>query len=256
MYNKRTMKYEYIKNFEVKYCETDFKDELKLSTVLSYMEEVACLSADELGFGYEYIKSKGHAFVVSNIHCEFVSPIKLGERVRVSTWPTPPSYVIFGREYRFWAENTIRINASSRWCLLDVETGKILQSKVIDNQDYSTYNTDKVMENVQWKIPTFQIDQAELRYSFKVASADYDHNMHVNNTHYADYCINCFSVAELAEKTLKSFSITYVKQCYEGETLRFYRKNEKETYFVQGVNEKDEIVMQAKLVFAENGVGA
>ncbi len=247
------MKYEHTKKFEVKYCETDFKDELKLSTVLSFMEEVACLSADELGFGYEYIKGRGFAFVVSNICCEFITPINLGQVITAKTWPLPPSYVIFGREYRFLSEEGAPlVNASSRWCLLDVKTGKLLQSKVIDNQDYSTYNTDKAIENVQWKIPTFKAEEGELRYTFKVASSDYDHNMHVNNTRYADYCTNCFSVAELTEKTLKSFSISYVKQCYEGETLRFYRKKENDgAYLVQGLNEAGEIVTQAKLVFTE-----
>lgn len=39
-----------------------------------------------------------------------------------------------------------------------------------------------------------------------VANSEYDHNMHVNNTRYADYCFNCFSVAELKEKKLKGFA--------------------------------------------------
>ena len=41
-----------MKTFKIKNCDVDFKDELKMSAVLSYLEEVACLSADELGFGY------------------------------------------------------------------------------------------------------------------------------------------------------------------------------------------------------------
>lgn len=245
--------YEHIKEFSIKYCDADFKDEIKPSVVLSLMEEVACSSADELGFGYTYIKPRGYAFMVSNICCEFLRPVLLGDRVKVKTWPLPPSHVIFGREYQFLSkEGETLINASSRWCLIDMASGKLVQSKVIENQDYSTYNTAKTIENVKWKIPTFKQEEAELKFQLTIANSEYDHNMHVNNTRYADYCFNCFSVAELAEKKLRSFSISYVKQCREGETLRFYRKlDEDGAYLVHGFNEKGEIVVQSRIYFEE-----
>ena len=76
--------------------------------------------------------------------------------------------------------------------------------------------------------------------------------MHVNNTRYADYCFNCFSVQELSNRKLKKFMISYVKQCKEGETLRFYRQNgEDGGYLIQGINDKDEIVVQASIFFEE-----
>ena len=92
--------YEHIKTFDVKYCDVDFKDELKPSAVLAYLEEVACSSADELGFGYSYLKPRSYAFMLTNIRCEFLAPVPLGEHISVKTWPTPPSYVVFGREYQ------------------------------------------------------------------------------------------------------------------------------------------------------------
>ena len=84
-----------------------------------------------------------------------------------------------------------------------------------------------------------------------VRNSEYDHNMHVNNTRYADYCFNCFTLQELADKKLQSLAITYVKQCREDETLRFYRKEIADgVYLVQGVNEARDIVVQAKIAFA------
>ena len=247
------MAYEHIQEFTVKYCEADFKDELKISALLSYLEEVACSSADELGFGYSFVKPRGYAFMVTNVCCEFVRPIKLGERVVTKTWPTPPSHVIFGREYQMYSQSgDLLLNATSRWCLIDVAAGKLAQSKVIDNQDYSTYNTTKVMENVKWKIPVFKEEERKLCFALKIANSEYDHNMHVNNTRYADYCLNCFTVAELTTKQLKRFLISYVKQCKEGEELRFYRKQQEDgSYLVQGMNAENEIVVQAHIEFEE-----
>ncbi len=246
-------KYEHVKTFLAKYCDVDFKDELKLSSALSYLEEVACSSADELGFGYSYIKQKNCAFMITNIHCEFISPIVLGEKMQVKTWPTPPTHVVFGREYQILSEkDEVCLNATSRWCLVDMQTGRLAQSKTVDNQDYSTYNTTKLFDNVQWKIPSFHMEEGELKFTITIANSEYDHNMHVNNTRYADYCLNCFTVGELAKMRLKNFSISYVKQCKEGETLRFYKKSiGNGAYLTQGVNEKQEIVVQAHIIFEE-----
>ena len=133
---------------------------------------------------------------------------------------------------------------------MDMHTGRLLQSKVIDNQDYSTYNTRRVFEEVVWKIPSFQPEEGELCYAMTVASSDYDHNMHVNNTRYADYCMNCFTIAELTSKRIKKFSISYIKQCKEKDELRFYRKpTEDGGYFVQGFNANRETVVQALIYF-------
>lgn len=251
VYNKDMEKYCHVQKFQVKFCESDFKDELKTSVALSYMQEVACASADELGFGYAYIKPKNLAFMVTNICCEFYKPIRLGELVSVKTWPTPPSFVVFGREYQFEnGQGELLANASSRWCLVDMTTGKIAPSKLIENQDYSTYNLDKTLPSVQWKIPVFSVDDSKPAYAFTVANSEYDHNYHINNTRYADYCLNCFSVAELSKMRLTRFSISYIKQCREGEILSFYRNQvEENIYLVQGMNERQEIVVQARMEF-------
>ncbi len=252
-YNRAMETYQHKKNFLIKYCDVDFKDEIKVSAVLSYMEEVACSSADELGFGYSYVKPKGYAFMVTNICCEFLRPIPLGEELRVVTWPTPPTHVVFGREYQMLdGKGGIYLNASSRWCLIDMSSGKLLQSKAIDNQDYSTYNTAKAIEEVRWKLPSFSKEEGELKFSLRIANSEYDHNMHVNNTRYADYCLNCFSVAELAKRRLKGFAINYVKQCKEGETLSFYRKKETDdSYLIQGFNDEEELVVRSRASFEE-----
>lgn len=247
------MAYEHIREFTVKYCDVDFKDELKLSAAFSYFEEVASSSADELGFGYSYLKPRGYAFMVAGLSCELIVPVTLGECVHVKTWPTPPTRVVFGREYQLSScDGQIKANASARWCLIDVKDGKILSANAIDNQDYSTYNTSKTLSVARWKNPVFKKEDGELKFSLRIANSEYDHNMHVNNIHYVDYCLNCFSVAELSEKKLKKFTIAYMKQCREGDVLQFYRQNLGErNYCVQGFNEKDEVVTQAQIYFEE-----
>ena len=245
----RMEKYEHIRTFDVGFCDVDFKDELKPSVLLGYFEEAACSSADELGFGYKFCKPKGYAFMVTEIRVQFLRPARLEEKVCVKTWPLAPSFVVFNREYELCKESGERLAvATSRWCLADLASGKILPSKVVEGQDYSTYRTDRALDE-NGKIPRFPFSEGELVFTMTVANSEYDHNMHVNNTRYADYCFNCFSVAELSQKKLKKFSLAYVKQCHEGETLRFYRKETDDATLVCGVNGEDETVVRAEICF-------
>ncbi len=244
-------KYQHTREFQIKYRDADFKDNLRASGALGYMEEVASSSADDIGLGYKHIQPKGFAFIITNTCFEFLRPMKVGEKLFVQTWPSIPSFVIFERQYRFLDEqNAVTLNAVSRWCLIDVKTGKVLPSKVIDNQDYTKYNTDKVLTDIKWKIPTFNWREETPRFTITIANSEYDHNLHVNNTRYADYCMNVFTVAELQDKCVKRFSISYAKQCKEGDVLRFYRKETEEgTFLVLGVNAFDEVVVQASILF-------
>ena len=248
VYNKTMEKYCHKKLFDVGFCDVDFKDELKPSYALACFEEAACTSAEELGFGYSYLKPLGYAFMVTEVRCEFLRPIKLNEKIAVKTWPQPPSYVIFGREYVMESvEGEKLINASSKWCLFDLEKGKLLPSKVLPPPNGWEYNADSAL-SVQGKIPRLKMEEGELRFSLTIANSECDHNMHVNNTKYADYCFNCFSMQELSDATMKSFAISYIKQCKEGEMLRFYRKeSEKGTFLVSGFNEAGEIVVCSQI---------
>jgi len=253
LYNSADMhKNVYAKQFEIKYCDCDFKDELKLSSALAYLEEVACASADSLGFGYSYVKAKDLAFIISSVCCEFYKPIHLGEKPEFVTWPLPPSFAVFGREYEIRDVETKSLlgAATSRWCLIDRKAGKIVSSKAIEGQDYSSYKTDRALAWNQWKILPFDLSDGTLGYSLRIANSEYDHNMHVNNTRYADYCLNCFSLSELSSLKLKRFQISYLKQCYEGDELRFYRKETSDReYTVLGVNQKEDTVVVARFNF-------
>ena len=54
--------YRNIRKYDIRYTDVDFKDDIKLSSLMSVLEESACISADELGFGYADIAPRGHRF--------------------------------------------------------------------------------------------------------------------------------------------------------------------------------------------------
>lgn len=215
--------YRHKKVYDIKYTDADAYDNLKLSALLCYLEESACLSADELGFGYEDIKDENLGFVVVNWYIEFFRPVKLGENLEIHTWPLAPKFSIFLRCYEFFVNGEKVGVASARWCMIDTRSFAVMPASVFFKEGaFVNYNTEKSVDFKAWKIPRIE---GELVYSKAVTYSDYDHYFHVNNTKYADFLMDVFTVDELSGKFSKKTQISYVKQCKYGEKIEFYRED-------------------------------
>ena len=242
--------YRHIQKYQLRYTDVDAYDNLKLSSLLSFLEESACLSADELGFGYDAVAPKHFGFIVVNWYIKLNRSIKLGDVLTVHTWPLKPKRLIFLRDYELYCgEEKVGV-CTARWCMID--TDKFMPAPVsafFSENFFDGYNTERSIEFNDWKIPA--ISAGETVYSKNVMFSDYDHYFHVNNTKYADFMFDVFSVEELRGKDLSSVQITYVKQCKEGEQITFSKEKQDGFYLVEG-KVGDELRVQMRIEF--NGV--
>ena len=239
--------YRHIKKYEVKFTDCDPFDNLKPSSLLSFMEESACLSGEELGFGYRDIAPKNLGFVIVNYYIELACPVKLGEVLELHTWPIRPKSVTFFRDFELFVDGVKVGVATTRWCMIDTRTFRILPTSVFfSEEDFSSYNSERSIEFNSWKIPA--LCDGQLAYSKKISYSDYDHYFHVNNTKYADFMLDVFSVEELENLYVKNLQITYVKQCKIGEVIEMYRKLVGNVWFIEG-RVDGEVRVQLKVEF-------
>lgn len=225
--------YRNIHTYDIRYTDVDFKDELKLSSLLSVLEESACYSADELGFGYDDISPKGIGFILANWYIELYRPIKLKEKLTVHTWPRTPKNTIFIRDFELYSGKEKVGVGTTRWCMVDLATFSILPTSAFFGDGTNRgYNDTHAVEFNSWRI--MPLKDGEKKYEKYVSYSDYDHYNHVNNTKYADMCLDAFSVQELENKHLEKVLITYVKQCKYGELIEFYRADEGNTSVIEG----------------------
>jgi len=184
------------------------------------LQESACASADELGFGYSVLQPKGDGFIIVNWYLELYRAIKLGEEVTVHTWPIKPKKLIVFRDFEIYVGNEKVGVGTSRWCLISLKDFSMLPSSEAFTDDM-TYNDFRSVEVFNWKIPA--VTATVPAYSKAVSYSDYDHYNHVNNTKYADFLMDVFKPEELKNKYVSSVQITYVNQCKYGEIIDFYR---------------------------------
>lgn len=241
--------YRHKKTYEIKYTDCDAYDNLKLSSLLSFLEESSCLSADELGFGYDVVSKKDMGFIIVNWYVELFRPLKLNDSLEIHTWPIRPSRIIFIRDYEIYCNGEKVGVVTARWCLVDIKNFSLLPvSAFFKEGAFDNYNTERSIDFKSWKIPS--IEYGDNVYSKKVTYSDYDHYFHVNNTKYADFLLDVFSIEDMRDKFIKSAQITYVKQCKYGETMNFV-KDEYEDYTLIEGRVDGEVRVQMKVVFNE-----
>lgn len=240
--------YVHRREFPLRYTDFDFQDVFKPSSLLGLVQEAACSSADELGFGYEDLKPLNYGFITVHTYCELLAPVKIGDRLTVETWPLPPRHVIFERDYRVLNQKGERVaNLASRWCLVDLKDFSLLTPEALSKaHEKCPYNPEKSLQVLSWKLNKLTDGAREVSRMI-VGASRCDHYFHANNTYYLDFFFDCFSFEELA-RPVKNFQIAYVKQAKAGKELVFLRKDEGNSSFLEAHSE-GELIAQFRVEF-------
>ena len=232
----------------VRSYETDFRQEIRPSSVLGLFQEIAGDHSQAMGLGFQKLGEQGRFWVLSKIYVEVDRKPASGEKVSVRTWPHRPNKAIYERSFTVCDESGQRlIGAESRWCILE-KSGRIVPCSRIEQPEID-FLEENCLEDIDWLIPRV-VRASAPDFALIVANSEYDLNHHVNNIKYADYIFNCFSVKVLEARKLKNFQIHYVKQSHEGDVLDFYRQEIGTGVFaVEGVKNGGETVVTAKICF-------
>ncbi len=237
------------KTYDLRYSDFDFKDELSPSCLLSLVQESACLSANELGFGYDDLRPLGYGFLVVNTYCKFRRPVSFGENLTIETWPLPPRHVIFERHYRALSGEEEVAALASRWCLVDTSDFSLLLPEKMGNVHTNCpYRSDKAVEVPSWKVQ--KITEGREIYRMRVNASHCDHFMHANNARYLDFFMDCFSIEEIRQRQISSFCIAYSKQAKPGRELSFMRQDF-EGYSVCEARSEGELLTQFRVDWGE-----
>ena len=235
------------KDYAFRYSDADFQDIIRPASFLAVMQESACLSADELGFGYKVLQPKSLGFILSNWYVDLFRPINYDDVLTVHTWPVKPKHIIVMRDFELFVDGKKVGVGTSRWCPVDLSTFTLLPASAIFSDINIDYNECRSTQFNSWKIPRASGNNAV--YEKTISYSDYDHYNHANNTKYADLLMDAFSVEELKGKWVKQFRVSYIKQCKSGEKLSFYREELDDGGWVVEGRVDDELRVQFYVMF-------
>lgn len=211
-------------NYLIHSNDIDYKSEARLSVLLALMQRTADADLERLGATRDQMIAAGMGWMLITMELRFQRmPIAL-EDISIQTWNKGPKGALWQRDFRMMDhEGKTIAEACSIWALVDISKRKVLRPSAfpfevpIKADDSVGEAPDKV------KIPEDTVMQEA--YLSVVRYSGIDANGHLNNSRYADLCMDTLRKEELDKLNIKSFKITYQHEALAGDEMRIYRSD-------------------------------
>ena len=227
-------------SFFVGFRDVDYKNNLKIKSALSYLEDVAGIHSNIAGFGLLDIEKNKKTWVLINWKLEFIRRPKYSENLKVKTWSNGVDKIYALRDFLVYDENgEIIAKATSKWVLIDLETMGITKPTDLIMKLYTT-EPDKVFETKLEKLkePKDYISSSKI----KITKDMIDANGHVHNINYIDFATQVMPLEVM--QNAKKVEVLYKKEIRDVENIKaFYGKEDEKNFCV--IKSEDEQIVHA-----------
>lgn len=203
--------------YQLKYYEMDFKMTLKPSALLNFLQDVATINAELLGFGYSFVHPKNYGWFLIKYHMEFDEYPSGIDEIIIKTEARGISKILANRDFEIWtSDNKKRLGrVASQWMMIDLNTKNILPlAKIVDFMPHYEKRENDLLFN---KIA--HPENITLEETFKIRFDDIDANRHVNNANYFAWAFETLPWEFKAEHKLKTLDIVYKKEILFGNNV-------------------------------------
>lgn len=239
----------YIQEFTVDDAAVDCFLRMKPSYYLYLAQEMAGRHSELLNLDYDTLASRGVFWAVSRHRVQVTRTPVLGEKLRVETWPMPPTRSSFPRSVVAYDEAGCEVFRSmSLWVLMDINSRKMI---VPGKSGIALAGT---VRGNELPSPGGLIPRPlGVLKDRDVAFTDLDRNGHMNNTRCMEWMADLLPGSFHARHMLKEFTVCYLAEAREGQTLHLNLEMSDELSAqldaVSGTGEEEHRIFSARLLF-------
>lgn len=202
-------------SFKVELKNTGKENFIKNIGILEILENIATHHSDLAGYGPNDIKNTGVSWVLLDWKLKVKKRPQYGEVLNVNTWArltdTRKKLTCTYRDFEIYnTQNELCAIATSKWVLIDIETGRI---KRIDENLIGKYNPEyKSVFNKEELGKIIEQQEFTSEIECNVNRKDIDINGHMHNLNYLD-----FAYEALPEDVYKNCFFDNVRIQYKHE---------------------------------------
>ena len=231
------------KKYTVQVNDIDFRQQLKLSSLFVYLQDMATEHGYKIGVGRAVLQEKyGIIWVLSRVRVDILRYPRFNEEITIETWPEQPGKLEFKRNFIIYDKNNnIIAKAISQWVLIDFNTRRLRRSTILEEK-FPNSDRECAIEYNFGKIKP--IGSLVLSYKKTVGYSDIDLNEHLNNAKYIDYIMDCFTLEEHKKHFVRSIEINYLHEALPGDTIELYTDTtgaKNNNVYIEGVNESTKL---------------
>jgi len=225
----------YEKEYNLRTCDFDGRDSIKMSACLDFFQEIAGEHANVLECGFDNLIKNNQIWVLVRQRVTILKELYPNSKIKVQTWPKPQNKLYFNRDYRILNEDgEVSVIGSSVWVVCDFKTRRPFRFRgdFYKSDNYfplNVYDTDIK----KLKFDTLEVE--EKPFIHKIENSHLDHNGHMNNRIYADIVLNMIDLND--KKHVKDFTIEFIHEGLNHEKIYSYKYTKGAvTYFYGYIN--------------------
>ena len=219
------MKNSVSKTFCVGSDQVDFARNYDLRHLMHDFHDLTGIHSVDMGIDSLSVYGKYNAmWIVSRIRISFYGSMPAWrDEISVETFPLAPGIVRMERECVFRrADGSVFARLGSEWCLLDASTGRP-RRPLQTGYPADIVHRERELDTDYTRMD-FKSEKRDFAFEHTVRVSDLDMNGHMNNVAYIVQANDAFSLEKLTKNRISGFEIAFKAQCYEGDTLRVFRR--------------------------------
>ena len=204
---------------------------IKNRALLEILENVGSYHSDKVGYGAISIEKTKLTWILLEWKLEVIKRPIYGQTLTVNTWGRNMEKFFTYRDYEIYDENNnLCVIATSKWALIDIETGKIarMTDDIINRyqpEEKNIFSSEKI-EKIN--IP----DSFDSTMKYTVKRRDIDLNFHMHNLYYLDLAYEVLPEEVYEQRPFDNIRITYKKEIKLGDTINCkYKKQDNKNIF-------------------------
>lgn len=224
---------------QIRYLDVDKNNRLTNVAIINLMQDAAGEHSESLQDGLNYKDINHTAWILLNWKIQVFSRPKYKEIVTVNTWARSFDKLCSYRDFEIYCNEKLVAKATSKWVLINSESGKITK---ITPENIAKYepNNESVFETIieeKLKEPENSI----LTFEEKIGRTKIDTNNHLNNVYYLDYAIESLPEDVYENNEFNNIEIMYKKSSKYKENIKCYYAKEDDKNFVTIKDEENNI---------------
>lgn len=223
----------FCKEYTFRYSDIDYKEEIKISTIIDILQDISILHSGEEGCPRDKLVSMSIAWLLLCWRIKFLNPLDKNKSITVNTGIMNIKKYEASRSYEIIQDGELKIIATAVWFTANFKKMKVIRAPEEIYSSYKCINEkDNGLEFIKLRARNDLLKVAE----FEVRQSDIDTNNHMNNVKSVEAALDYLP----RDMKISELMVTYRKSLYVNEKIQVFTEFNENGGFIQLVNSSDE----------------
>ena len=219
--------------YKTSFSQTGIYNVLTNKSILSILENVAGNHSATVHYSFNDLNKLNLTWVLLNWKLKIIKRLKPDVNITVKTWGRAANKLAVFRDFKiFDQDNNLCAIASSKWCLIDTNKGKLAKMPEDIDKIYHGFHNESVfgIDDLPKLLPPNSTPISTDTY--RIRRFDLDINKHVHNLNYLSIAYEIIPDDVYDNKELNNVEILFKKELKYGDTVKSYLYEEDNSYII------------------------